>query len=74
MGSEMCIRDSLKAASSRSNGLLVAPITKSLVFEEPTPSNWIRNSVFSLLEASCSSLDLFVRIESISSIKIMLGA
>lgn len=63
----------LKAASSKSKGLFVAAITSILVEEEPTPSSYIRNSVFNLLEASCSSLDLLVSIESTSSIKIILG-
>ena len=43
------------------------------VFEDPTPSSWIRNSVFNLLEASFSSLDLLVRMESTSSMKMILG-
>lgn len=34
---------------------------------DPTPSNWTRNSVFIHQEASCSSPDQALRIESISS-------
>jgi len=63
----------LKAASSKSKGLFVAAITRIPVDEEPTPSSWIRNSVFNLLEASYSSLDLLVKIESTSSINMILG-
>jgi len=63
----------LRAASSRSNGLFVAAITRIPLDEEPTPSSYIRNSVLSLLEASYSSLDLFVKIESTSSMNIILG-
>jgi hypothetical protein len=49
----------LSTASSNSCGLLVAPmiITKSSGLEV-TPSNWIRNSDFSLLLASFSLVDL----------------
>ena len=63
----------LSAASSKSKGRLVAAITKMLVLDEPTPSNYIKNSVFKRREASFSSLDLFVKMESTSSIKIILG-
>ena len=42
--------------------------------EELTPSNYIRNSVLSLREASCSPYPRAPMIESISSIKITLGA
>lgn len=63
----------LNAASSRSKGLLVAAITRILVLEDPTPSSWMRNSVFNLRVASFSSLDLFVSMESTSSMKIILG-
>jgi hypothetical protein len=61
------------AASSKSIGLLVAPITKILPLSDATPSNCTKNSVFTLRAASLSSLLLAVSIESISSIKIMLG-
>ena len=40
---------------------------------EPTPSSYIKNSVFNRLDASFSSLDLFVRMESTSSMNMILG-
>lgn len=43
------------------------------MLDEPTPSNCIKNSVFSLLDASFSSDERLVRIESTSSMKMMLG-
>jgi hypothetical protein len=64
----------LRAASSKSKGLLVAPITRILVLDDPTPSSYTKNSVLSLLEDSFSpSLDLFPKMESTSSKNMILG-
>lgn len=64
----------LKTASSSSYGLFVAAITNRRCSEfELTPSNSIRNSVFSRRLASDSSLPRFVKNESTSSTKIMDG-
>ena len=73
----MEIRSSLPAIS-KSHGVLLAAITNtcSSVLQPLNPSIWISNSVFIRLEASCSfaSLLLELRIESISSRKIVDGA
>ena len=51
------------------SGLLVAPTITTLADRSvPAPSNWTRNSVLILLEASFSSEDLWHRRESTSSI------
>ena len=62
------------AALSNSFGRFVAPITRTYSLEEVlTPSNCTKNSFFNLLEASCSFSERAVSIESISSIKIIVG-
>ena len=61
------------AASSKSKGLFVAPITKIRPREDPTPSNYTKNSVFTRRAASFSLLLRAVSIESISSIKMIEG-
>mmetsp|Transcript_29373 Transcript_29373/g.49409 ORF Transcript_29373/g.49409 Transcript_29373/m.49409 type:complete len:232 (-) Transcript_29373:750-1445(-) len=64
----------LRAASSNSSGLFVAPITRTRSSDDDkTPSNCTRNSVLSRRLASCSEEDRSVNMESISSIKITEG-
>ena len=65
----------LRAAVSRSKGLLVAARTKTCELLLATPSTCIRNSVFTLLEASCSPSPFHdPSKESISSKNITEGA
>ena len=52
----------------------MAPNTSTLSFVLPTPYIYTKNSVFTLLEDSFSPSDLEPHIESISSIKMILGA
>lgn len=66
----------LRAASSRSSGLLVAPIINMREFSPPkelAPSNYTKNSVFIRLEDSISLSFLEHSKESISSIKTTVG-
>lgn len=85
--SRSCLRDYLSgmpmqisllkrrfAARSSSWGRLVAPITNNQPpFGEFMPSKSTKNYVLSLLDAQFSFSDLLVRIESISSINIIVG-
>mmetsp|Transcript_478 Transcript_478/g.1488 ORF Transcript_478/g.1488 Transcript_478/m.1488 type:complete len:215 (-) Transcript_478:383-1027(-) len=64
----------LSTASSTSQGLLVAPRTMTWEYSSVVnPSQSAMNSVFMLFVASCSLLCLLPSIESISSMKMMLG-
>jgi hypothetical protein len=63
-------------ASSRSSGLLVAPIIRILAFSPANvlaPSSYTRNSVLILLEDSMSFSFLEQSNESISSMKMTVG-
>ena len=63
----------LRTAGSKAQGKLVAPRTNTSWQSLPTPCICIKNSVFTLLETSFSSEDRYPAMESISSMKIMLG-
>ena len=63
----------LRTAESNAQGRFVAPKTKTSLQSLPTPCICIKNYVFTLLETSFSSLERSPAIESISSMKIILG-
>lgn len=65
----------LSIASSKSQGLFVAAKMTTFLPESywTIPSIWIKNCVLTFLELSCSSLPLPDKIESTSSIKIVVG-
>lgn len=63
----------LLMAGSKPQGIFVAPKTNIPSMSFPTPYIYVRNSVFTLLLDSFSPSDLLLAIESISSIKIILG-
>lgn len=58
----------LKKATSNSQGKLVVPIKAISSSQSATVSSYFKNSIFNLLSASFSLEDLFLPIESTSSI------